>query len=159
MDIPYAQAMTAPERRTARWKMKRPWPHQGRFTTITTGDVAEILEALYGNARHFYDIHGQEIADEVGEVMQGKLESLLMGGPLPSGDSLFEHGELSNIEEMFREMLDKRELDGVADGVPTRAAQRGVNHRLRHPYLRSNPARPSFIDTGLYSANFRVWSD
>jgi hypothetical protein len=35
---------------------------------------------------------------------------------------------------------------------------RGVNHRFMHPYAR-RPSRPSFIDTGLYVANFTAWVD
>jgi len=42
-------------------------------------------------------------------------------------------------------------------GIPTGAAEAGVNHRLLHPYAKDNPERPSFIDTGQYQADFKSW--
>jgi len=42
-------------------------------------------------------------------------------------------------------------------GVPTKAALRGVNHRLKHPYRRRG-ARPSFVDTSLYMSSFKAWA-
>lgn len=155
VDIPYSQALAAQARRTTRWRQgKRPW--QAMNGTQTTGDVAEILEARYGVMAAFYELHGQDIADEVTEVMKGKLESLMMGSPPPN--RLFEEGDLSGVEEMFRSMLDRQELDGRLPGVPTGASLRGVNHRMMNPYARRG-ARPSFIDTGLYQASFRAWVD
>lgn len=87
------------------------------------------------------------------------------------------------IEDSFRIFIDQKELDFVMPGVPTFAStggeisvteysvdkagnpkvrtvrrQRGaVNHRLKHPYAKDNPPRPSFRDTGLYQASFRAW--
>jgi hypothetical protein len=151
-DVPYAAALPAAAKRAARWRAgKRPWQRLGGFTT--TGDVAEILERRYGVMATFYARHGQEIADELTETVAGKLENLMMGGP-QSGRA-FEEGDLSGVEQMFRAFLDNREMDG-APGVPTGAAQRGVNNRLAHPYVKGNPARPSFINTGLYSASMRA---
>ena len=120
----------------------------------TTGDVAEILEARYGIMEKFVELHQDDVAAAVDEAVRGKLENLLMGGP--SGDLLFAEGDLSEVEELFREMLDKEELNGVVPGVPTAASLKGVNHRLRRPYVKRGP-RPSFIDTGLYQASMRAW--
>ncbi len=153
-DVPYARAMSAPQRRTARWRQGRqPWQRLGGLTT--TGDVAEVLEKRYGIVATFSLIHGQDIVDGVEHAMQDKLENLLMGGPV--GDELFSPGDLGDIEQAFRAFLDDRGMDGRAAGVPTAAAEAGINHRLVHPYRRGNPARPSFIDTGLYQNAFRAW--
>jgi hypothetical protein len=54
----------------------------------------------------------------------------------------------------------KQEIESMGlRGVPTKAALKGINHRLRHPYRKSNPRRPSFVDTGLYVASFRAWME
>ncbi len=153
-DIPYSNAMSATEKRTIRWRSRmKPW--QRVPSTTTTGDVAEILEARYGIMQMFFLLHGQDIADSLENVIQGKLENLMMGAPI-SGQ-MFEEGDFSAIEETFRKFLDNKEMDGRAGGVPTRASLMGVNHRLRHPYSRSNPPRPSFIDTGQFQSAFKVW--
>ena len=153
-DIPYSQALSAQQRRTARWRhAKRPW--QGLSGTQTTGDIAEILEARYSIMHHFWELHGDECAEDLAEAMTGQLENVLMGAPAEGG--VLPEGALGAIEERFRAMLDNRELDGRAAGVPTGAARRGINHRLLHPYARSNPERPSFIDTGLYQDSMRAW--
>ena len=91
------------------------------------------------------------------DAMRVKLENLLLGAPVDIDAPLFNEGDLSAIEERFRRFIDDRELDGRVSGVPTQAALKGVNHRLKHPYAKSNPSRPSFLDTGLYQANARVW--
>lgn len=153
-DVPYSQALSAQAARTMRWRLgKRPW--QRLAGTQTTGDVAQILEARYAIMENFWEMHGEAIADSLAEVMRGNLENLMMGAPLP--DRLFAEGDLSRIEEMFREMLDRQELDGRVAGVPTDAARRGVNPRLMHPYAKDNPERPSFIASGLYQSSMRAW--
>ena len=45
-------------------------------------------------------------------------------------------------------------VDG--NGVPTGAAKKGVNHRLK---IRRGKRRPSFIDTGILRTNFVSWVD
>jgi len=148
VDMPYAQS-TAP----AVGKKPPTTPSQ----TISTGDVAEILEARYRIMETFFDLKGQQIADALTDAMQGKLEDILLGSPIEIGDKLFSEGELGEIEQLFRKMLDGRELDGKIAGVPTQAAEAGVSHRSLHPYAK-RPARPSFIDTGQYQAAFRAWA-
>lgn len=154
-DVPYARAY-----QSAR---KRPGPgptpaQQAARSKITTGDVAEILEARYSIMHHFLDLHHEEIGDALLEALEDKLEQLARG-ETPESGPLFAPGDLADVEQAFRKMLDERELDGKADGVPTKAALAGVDHRLKHPYARSNPPRSSFIDTGLYQSMMRVWSD
>ena len=123
-------------------------------SNVTTGDVAEILEDKYQIMERFFDLHGAEIAQALERSVQGGIENLLTG-EASLGIDVF--GEaMSEIETMFRHMLDTRELDGKVPGVPTAAAERGVSHRRAHPYALRDP-RPSFIDTGEFQAAFRAW--
>lgn len=150
VDAPYGDSYASQASQGA----KAP-PGPSAASKTTTGDVAEFLEARYGVMRAFYDIHEEEILAELFEALQDRMESVAMGAPLTG--ELLPDGALSGVEQMFREMLDRRELDGRIPGVPTAAALAGVDHRLKHPYARSNPARPSFIDTGHYQAFMRAW--
>lgn len=136
VDIPYAGA-----------------PGSKGQTSQTTGDVAEILEAKYGVMAYFADRHTDDIAGALTEAVEGSLENLMMGAP-PSNDPF--GAATGKIEQMFRKFLDDEEMRGQP-GVPTKAAQRGINHRLARPYAHENPRRPSFIDTGLYQNSFTAW--
>jgi hypothetical protein len=153
VDIPYG-ASTAPASR--RGSSERPPTPPGR---VSTGDVAEILERRYGVLQKFIDLHGQEVADELAAAMQERLEAVMMGGPAPAaGDAILPEGSLGAVEQIFRDMLNKRELDGQIPGVPTAASLRGVSHRMQNPYAQRG-SRPSFIDTGQYQTTFRAWVD
>lgn len=153
VDVPYGASTAAA---TTRGSKVRPPTPAGR---VSTGDVAQILEARYGVCAKFVDLHGQEIADELAGAMQDRLETMMMGGPAPAADDpILPEGSLSAIEQVFRDMLNKRELDGVVEGVPTEASLIGVSHRMQNPYA-VRGARPSFIDTGQYQASFRAWVD
>lgn len=155
VDIPYSAALPAAAKRSIRWRAgKKPWQHLGGFTT--TGDVADILERRYGIMGYFYEKHGQEIADDLTDTLEGKLENILLGAPY-SG-RLFEDTDFEEVQSMFRKFLDDREMDGQP-GVPTGAAQKGVNHRLQHPYAKANGERPSFIDSGTYQLSMRARID
>lgn len=148
VDIPYASSYVS---------ARRAGSAPGTGSTNSTGDVAEILERRYGVCEKFVDIYGNKVAELVAEALQGKLESILMGAPVDTS-MVLEEGQLSEIEELFRKMLDNRELDGKVPGVPTGASLSGVSHRFLHPHAR-RPARPSFIDTGQYQAAFRAWME
>ena len=123
----------------------------------STGDVAEILEQRYHIMEFFWEIHGEECANDLAQGFAGALENQLLGGPAP--DDLYAEG-YAKIEERFRDFLTNRELDGVGGTqgyqIPTAAALRGVSHRFAHPYAR-RPSRPSFIDTSLFETSFRAW--
>lgn len=154
VDVPYSRAIGTAARRVARWRYKKkPW--QGLGGTTTTGDVASILESRYGIMEMFMTLHGEDVAEELADAMQDKLDMLSLGQPTDRSVVLSD-SQLSGIETYFRDMLDQRELDGKIPGVPTGAAQRGVNHRMKHPYARRG-ARPSFIDTGLFGSSFKAW--
>jgi len=117
--------------------------------------VAGFLEAKYGLMAAYYRVHGQDVADAVAESLEGAMESLMMGqrvDPWGSG--------MQQIQKGFRDFISSREAERVGiPGTPTKAALAGVNHRLKHPYRKSNPRRPSFRDTGIYMNSFRSWID
>lgn len=121
----------------------------------TTGDVAEILEDKYHIMEVFFEDIGYEaVMGALVNSLEGAIENIQSGAPL-STIKLYAGAE-SEIETAFRLFLGQQELDGVMPGVPTKAALKGVNHRMVHPYAKRGP-RPSFIDTGLYQASFKAW--
>lgn len=126
--------------------------HPSYAGVITTADVAGILEEKYGVMAFFAQEHGQEIADEMAKSAGQAFETVAMGGPATDPFA----SAKSAIEAKFRHFIDAREMDGKVEGVATEAAKKGVNHRLKHPYAKGNPERPSFRDTGLYQANMRA---
>lgn len=124
--------------------------------SATTGDVAQYLENRYHPMGIWSEIHMQEIADDLADGALEALESVMMGAPATDNPLL---GALSKIEESFKAFLSDDEMSKLGyPGVPTAAAQRGVNHRMKHPYAKRS-ARASFVDTGLYMTNFRAWID
>lgn len=119
----------------------------------TTGDVAKILEEKYGLFSVFYKAREQGIANSMAVSMVGALEGLFMGRYVDPWGPVTQY-----IQREFRTFISTKEAERVGmPGVPTKAALRGVNHRLAHPYRRSNPRRPSFRDTGLLMASARAW--
>ena len=122
----------------------------------TTGDVATIIEAKYGLFTAFHENKEAELVGYLEEGLGDALEQLLGGGS-PVGLDPFAAG-CSKIDEAFREFISSREAEAVGiEGTPTEAARKGVNHRLKHPYAKKNPRRPSFDDTGLMMASEKSW--
>lgn len=123
-------------------------------SVVSTGQVAEWLEDEYHVMEHFFQLHQETIGKALSEDMAASLETMLAGGSteLKLGEAT------SQIEDMFKKMISDGELERLGyPGIPTQAALKGVNHRLRHPYAKANPRRPSFRDTGLYQASFKAW--
>ena len=148
IDVPYAFS-PGPVKAAKKGKKAKRTKVSG---VVTTGDVATILEAHYGVMAYFWEKHQQEIADLLANSLKGALETLMMGGP-PAANPYA--GAESDIEKMFRHFLDAREMDGQP-GVPTKAAQDGVNPRKK---LKKGPPRPSFIASGLYQSHFKAWME
>lgn len=127
-----------------------------KVRSLTTADVAHFLEAKYSVMEVFYLAYEQSIAHDISESMKGAMEAMIMGAPAidPFGAAM------SNLQSRFKTFISSMEAErsGIA-GTPTKAALRGVNHRLKHPYARSNPRRPSFRDTGTYMNSFISWVD
>lgn len=157
VDVPYNLPPSA-NGKPARKASKRPRPHKShaaKYGNMTTGDVAEILEAKYHVMEHFWTLHEAQIASDLEESLSGALETFLMDGPIAATG--FESA-LSKMEDNFKQMLSQRELDMLGyPGIPTAAAMAGVSHRFKRPYAK-RPPRPSFIDTGLYQASFKAWA-
>lgn len=140
--------------------------------SISTGDVAEILEDHYGVLTGFSVTNTQQIADVLADSYAGALETIVMGGvsndPAASG--------MSKISTMMKQYLTTREAEWVlAPGVkghpvPTLAALKGVRTRYKDPTsilkkvlkgkkTKVGVRRPSFIDTGLYENSLIAWMD
>ena len=130
----------------------------GRKRASTTGDVAEILESKYGIMEFFWDNHKGEIVEALSEGLRGSLETLLMGGPAQGSFT-----GSSEVERLFQHMIDSKEMDFKAPGVPTKASLGGVSNRFKKRRQLSKQqqrtSRPSFYDTGLYESSFRCWGD
>ncbi len=153
IDIPYDDPTPRPKKaaRTRRGRANRPRRTKKTPKHMTTGDVAELLEARYDVMSHFFDEDGQRIADAMAEALVGSFETVAMGGPAPA-DPLAVVAD--PIKELFHEFIDSEAMAGLEDGVPTAAALKGVSHRFKHPYARGHPRRPSFVDTGQYRESF-----
>lgn len=118
--------------------------------SVSTGDVAEILEDKYHVMAAFADMHRDEIAQALSHSLMGVLENKLMGAPIP--ENPYRQAE-EDIGVAFRQFLDLEDMAGRFEGVPTEAALKGVNRRLKR---RRGARRPSFIDTGQYQASFKA---
>lgn len=157
VDIKYQNKSTEPKKvaKPQRGKRNRPVkaPDAPSVPNETTGDVAEILEKQYHIMENFAHRYGDVIASSLANSVAGALTNLMAGAP-PTNNP-FGSAEMV-IEDSFKAFLDNGEMDGMP-GVPTMAAQKGVNHRLKHPYAKSNPPRESFIDTGLFQQSFKAW--
>lgn len=141
LDLPYVNKRTKGQKRSV--------------STITTGDVAEILEAEYSIMETFAD-HG-DLGSIIEKSLAVTVENLMIGGPLdqdPFGEAT------SDIHDSFQKFIDNREMEklGVA-GVPTQAALQGKSKRFKSGYTKGRKRRPSFQDTGLYETSFRAWVD
>jgi len=128
-------------------------PHSGGKGNLTTGDLAEILEAKYHIYQTFYERHQSEIIGALERSLQDFLEDRLSGSPANAVS--FAGGEAA-IKALFSRFIDSEEMNGLP-GVPTAAARAGVSHRRKHPYAKRNPPRPSFRDTGEFEDAFRAW--
>lgn len=156
-DVPYTSAGAVTPRRVVHRRNRA-----GMTETFTapaqgaemTGDVAVWLEHRYHIMEIFFELHQDDIAEALTESMSGALDNLLMGAP-STGNPL--DAGLLVVENLFRKFLSEREIEFLGfPGIPTMAAKLGVNHRLKQ---KRGAPRPSFIDTGLYQANFRAWID
>lgn len=128
--------------------------NSAKVSAMTTGDVAEILEAKYGVMETFARVHQEDIAAAIEGSLGSAMESLL------SGTAVDPWGSASrSIEDQFKRFIASGEAERVGiPGTPTKAALKGVSHRYKHPYAR-HPRRPSFRDTGGYVDFFKAWID
>jgi hypothetical protein len=154
--VPYANE-AQPEKipQAKKGKANKPVKPKSASGTQTTADVAEILEEKYGVMDTFAFAMLPDIAKDLEESLAGALETLMMGGR-PSANP-FASAE-SAITARFKNFLATGAIEHMGiEGVPTQAALDGVNHRLKHPYAKSNPRRESFVDSGMYQSHFIAW--
>jgi hypothetical protein len=120
----------------------------------TTSEVAKELEDKYKIVETFYNMEEDNIVELLTEAYGDKIEEVMAGQEVPK--ERISSKETDKIEAKFRRALSSQRFDGVINGVPTLAAQRGVSHLRQHPYAKRGP-RPSFIDTGMYQRSFTAW--
>jgi hypothetical protein len=121
----------------------------------TTGDIAQILEAKYHIMRTFVEMNKNDIISAIEKSMVGSVINIVNGQPGPIAPDA---QAMSDIENAFKNALSMRAFDGLIKGVPTAASLGGVSHRFKKPYA-SRPARPSFVNTGLYQSSFTAWTE
>jgi hypothetical protein len=117
----------------------------------TTHQVAVELEERYQLFTHFFNTYRDEIFTAVSEEIQlGLINHIKYGAPFDQEDII-----LGEVVRSFNIFLEREEMAGLGvRGVPTSAALRGVNSRLKKE---KGQRRPSFIDGGLLKANFIAW--
>lgn len=120
---------------------------------VTTGDVAQWLEHRYGIMEVYVRVRGRVIENAVAGSVEGALEALIMGRRV----SPFARG-MSAIETDFKRWISSGAAERDVPGAPTKAALRGVSHRLAHPFAKANPRRVSFRDSGTYLGSFAAWT-
>lgn len=141
IDIPYGEAETVEEAYKS-----------GHFSIQSTGFVAELLEEKYSVMDNFFYLHKDDIAFDMEKSLAGILEDMMMGTPHDADPF---SSAMSKVEDQFKTYLDKEEIVATGQfGVPTKAALEGRSIRFKY---KKGPRRPSFIDSGLYQANFKAW--
>lgn len=152
IDIPYAYEREKTSKRGKLLKKKLKVS-----SSITTGEVADILEEKYHLMELFFEAHREQIEERLHESLAGALESVAMGAP-PDMNA-FAAGE-QGVAELFKQFITSGEAERMGiPGTPTEAALKGVSHRKAHPYAKANARRPSFYDTGMYADHFTAWVD
>ena len=123
----------------------------------STGEVAGYLEDKYHIIEIFFEERQEKISKWMAEAISHQIADLLSGAQ-PNRDPLF--SAMQKIELEFRMFLDSDEISSI---LPTKlqsqAAIAGVTHRRKSGYTKGNVSRPLGIDTGLYQASFRAWTD
>jgi len=147
--------------------------HAAKYTNITTGEVANILEAQYHIMEVFWHDVGETLFEKNIYSDMGKaIRAMFMGAPFKVHAQLYQI-TLASLEVRFKQYLANSEIEkaGVL-GVPTQAALDGVSHRFKSginwawatnatgkKVKAFGVRRPSFIDTGLYQSSFKSWVD
>jgi hypothetical protein len=133
----------------------------------TTGMVAEILEDKYHVMEVFFESRTPDITKALERSIQSALDQLDMNVPVENINPF--SAASGEIETAFRHFLDSQEIESLGiPGVPTQAALDGVRTSYKNPTGKKGKKgkkgkrakrspRPSFIDTGLYNANMKVW--
>ena len=70
----------------------------------------------------------------------------------------YTYGADQKIEAEFRAFIFSGEMQTVM-GAISAAADAGKTKRTKSGYTKGHKARPAFVDTGLYVASFRAWTE
>jgi hypothetical protein len=129
---------------------------RGTSRTANAEAVAGVLENRYGIVGTFLDVHQEAIDDIVTETFENYVIDAMskVGKPTSAKMVKYMASRTNRIEKLFRGFLDREEMNGMAEGVPTQSALDGKRRGRK-----SRTPRPSFIDTGIYRASFRAWAD
>ncbi len=136
-------------------------------SSMTTGDVAQILEAKYHIIGTFVEVYAKELQKILERSFVNASEEMALGLPVRP----LHASALQEIQMLMKRWLSTQEVErqGIR-GVPTRAALDGVNHRFKSGLnrvtmkkfragVRKGVRRPSFIDTALYQASLSAWEE
>jgi hypothetical protein len=157
IDFPYVDydkptVKKRPSAKGVKGKATRP-KGKAATNTVSTGDVAEFLEAKYHIMEHFFQENENKIRTSLFENMKDNFENQLRGAPDLSDVAFLAIS--SQIESDFKLWLSQADIEQLGyPGIPTKAALMGVNHRLKGG---KGARRPSFIDTGQFQAAFKTW--
>lgn len=120
---------------------------------LTTGDVAEFLEAKYHPFEIFFELHADEIGEYMAEALAGAVKTFLETGVSPINPLAQSE---SSIKAAFEKFLSEGELETLGfSGIPTQAAIEGRSHRFAKG--RKPQRRVSLIDTGLFQTSSYMW--
>lgn len=131
-------------------------PYTARKSSLTTVDVAKILEAKYHIYQNFFDSHRDEIVGDITASLQDAADDVLRGAP-PRADPFASAGD--DIRKRFDDFITLQQIEAIGiPGVPTQAAKDGKSAR-RKKARKKGKRRPSFFDTGTYLGAFRAWAE
>lgn len=122
--------------------------------STTTGDVAGYLEDEYHVMRTFLELNEDFIKDAITDQFAGMIESMSQGRPVAPFNLGFASGK---IEERFRNFLDSGEMNTLIGSHAVSDKTLKTSSRRKSGKLPEGQQRQAFVDTGLYSASFRVW--
>jgi hypothetical protein len=132
-------------------------PYANSKEGTTTGEVAGFLESKYGVMAKFVDVAMPDIAAALVKSYAGAIKSIAQGAPVDIDP--FASGA-SKIEDKFRVFLDANGTHIVTGAAKRRALTGKTLRKKKAPKVVVGPNKPvSFIETGLYQASFKVWTE
>lgn len=155
VEQPYSVAPTPKKVAKASKRPRKAKATKTESGTQTTGDVATWLENKYGVYQAFVDDQKDAINEALRDSVEASVETYLTSGQQPQDPFAAAN---STIDALFKAWLASGAIEklGIA-GVPTQAS---IERRsLRFKNKQSKGPRPSFINTGLYEANFHSWTE
>jgi hypothetical protein len=122
---------------------------------MTTGDVADFLEADYAIMQNFFKKYEAEILELISNYSIDILNDILNGTPIKIESAI--SSALPEIRNLFEKFILEKEMDYLVSGVPTKRSKKGIIHRKKKVYY--EPYRPSFLDSRMYMSSFRAYID